>query len=90
MEKKILDKNSNVPVSILIDGVTRNKNKCQGIILFTSDQLYFLGLEPCEQATGENIAKIIAKKADKIYACRSKLISVCTDNAANNIAALNL
>ena len=73
----------------MIDGVTRNKNKYQGIILFTSDQLYFLGLEPCEQATGENIAKIIAKTADKIYACGSKLISVCTDNAANNIAALN-
>ena len=73
----------------MIDDVIRNKNKYQGIILFTSDQLYFLGLEQCEQATGENIAKIIAKTADKINAYGSKLISICTDQAANNTSALN-
>lgn len=88
IESRIFQLISNLPVSILMDGVTRHKKKYQGIIIFTPDQLYFLKLVPCETETSDDLAAIIAQVANEIKFHGGKLISVCTDNAANNIAAL--
>lgn len=88
IESRIFQCITNIPVSILMDGVTRNKQKYQGIILFTPDQLYFLKLVPCETKTADALATIIAQIADQIKFHGGKLISVCTDNAAKNVAAL--
>lgn len=49
----------------------------------------FIGLESCEKATGEVLASNIFEVAIKIKESGSKLIAVCTDNAKNNIAALD-
>lgn len=88
IENRIFQCISNLPVSILMDGVTRNKQKYQGIIIFTPDQLYFLKLVPCETGTADVLATIISQVANEIKFHGGKLISVCTDNATNNVAAL--
>ena len=88
IENRIFQCISNLPVSILMDGVTRNKQKYQGIIIFTPDQLYFLKLVPCETGTADVLDTIISQVANEIKFHGGKLISVCTDNATNNVAAL--
>lgn len=86
---KIFQKLNGKSVSLLIDGIERNSKKYQGQILYTPDQLYFIGLFPCQEETKINIATIISETAIKLKNNNSKLISVCTDNFSSNIAALD-
>lgn len=50
---------------------------------------FFLGIEKCQNETGEEISNIISKTAIHISESGSKLISVCTDNFSGNISALD-
>lgn len=59
------------------------------MVLFTPNQLYYIGIKPCDDSKGETIAHIISEVAQKIKDAGSNLIAVCCDNAKNNIAALD-
>ena len=48
-----------------------------------------MGLEPCQIATSFNISTIVAKYAQYIDHNHSNLVSVCSDNARNNVFALD-
>lgn len=89
ISSQIYKKLNGKAVSLLIDGVERNSHKYQGQILYTPNQLYFLGLFPCEEETKINIATIISETAIKLKNNNAKLIAVCTDNFSSNISALD-
>lgn len=57
--------------------------------MYTPNQLYFLGLFPCEEETKINIATIISETAIRLKNNNAKLIAVCTDNFSSNISALD-
>lgn len=80
---------NNQNVSILIDEVTRNGAKYLGVVFFLPQKLFFLGLEPCQSATSFNISTIVTKYAQYIDHNHSHLVSVCSDNARNNVSALD-
>lgn len=81
IESRIFQRISNLQVSILMEGLTRNKQKYQGIIIFTPDQLYFLKIVPCETGTTEDHATNIYQAVNEIKFHGGKLIFVCIDNA---------
>lgn len=62
-----------------MEGVTRSKQKFQGLFIFTPDQLYFLKLILCKSSTVENLAAIITNVANQTELDVGKFISVCTE-----------
>ena len=85
---KIYQKLDSKKVSLLIDGVKRNNRRYQGQIIYTPEQLYFIGLTPCVSETKLEISEIISNTAIKLSNNNCDLIAVCTDNFSSNIAAL--
>lgn len=87
--KRIYEEIFHRPVSLMIDGAKREGQKYQGLILYTTNQLYFIGLSPCQNEKSETIAKIVSDTAEIIKNNKSRLVSVCSDNASFNKSAMD-
>ena len=86
---RIYEKIVNMPVSLMIDGAKREGQKYQSLILYTTNQLYFIGLSLCQDEKSATIANIVSEKAIKIKNNGGHLVSVCSDNASFNKSAMD-
>ena len=77
-------------VSILIDGAKKYWKSFEGALLFVDNQIRFFSLINLKDATALSLSKIISHIALEIQTFGGKVVSCCTDNASNNIKALNV
>ena len=76
-------------VSILIDGAKKCTQEFEGVILYSHDSLKFFSCVPVSNQKADTLSKLIALIVKVLANNSTRVVSVCSDNASNNIKSTN-
>lgn len=76
-------------VSLMMDGCKRWGYRYEGFVIYTCHKLYYFGVIPTKDETHLTLANVIKRVMTEFDEHHIRVVAITTDNASNNITALN-